>query len=260
LEPYHWGDKGVLQRTKKALYWRFMGYPAFRWASVVHAITPLEQRNLAVLFPTQRIALIPNAVDLRVVDDGLRRGPAYGSPHGPVVGFVGRFHPKKGAHLLIEAFAMADLPSEWQLVLAGPPGHPRYMAHLARLGGKSKVKDRIKFIGPLTNGAKWNFYRSASVVAVPSLSEVVSLVNLEAAACGTPTITTRETGLDEWEDSGGILIEPNIHSLANALTRICSLSIRDYEARSVTSRRFVEEHHSWERVKQQWRALYQSVI
>jgi len=262
LEPYHWRDKGVLQLAKKELYWHAVAYPAFRWASVIHAITRLEGDHLAQLFPDQRIEIIPNAVDLDEVDKGLSGAPlSRRSGRTSTVAFLGRFHPKKGLDLLIEAFVAAQLPAEWSLVLAGPSGEPAYMSLLRDIIARSGVEERIRFIGPLTNSSKWEFYQSATVVAVPSLSEAVGMVNLEAAACGTPTITTYETGLDDWEGSGGgMLIRPNVRELASALQKVCSLSARDYEARSAASRRLVEDRYSWPVVLEKWLRLYDSLL
>ena len=261
LEPYHWRDKGAFHVLKKKVYWYAVAYPAFRSASVVHAITPLEKQHLVRLFPTQRIEVIPNAVDLEEVDTALRdRADPIGTGRAPVIGFLGRFHPKKGAHLLIEAFSMAGLPREWQLVLAGPLGTPSYMAMLAELVKASPVNDRITFIGPVSGNAKWEFYRTATVIAVPSLSEVIGMVNLEAAACGTPTITTYETGLLDWKSGGGILIEPVVAELAAALSTICLGNTAEWQRRSLAARHLVESHYSWKVIRGRWLNLYGSVL
>ena len=58
---------------------------------------------------------------------------------------------------------------------------------------------RIRLIRPLLGEANGT-YKMAAAVAVPSVSEVMGMVNLEAAACCTPTITAYETGLEDWED------------------------------------------------------------
>src|SRR2546425_5861614 len=110
LEPYHWKDRGHFHFVKKKLYWRVIAQPAFRSVRVIHAVTPEEKRNLAGLFDSQSIVVIPNAVDLDHIDRAL--DPASGLARRPVVGFVGRFHPKKGADILIEAFGLADLRQE----------------------------------------------------------------------------------------------------------------------------------------------------
>jgi glycosyltransferase involved in cell wall biosynthesis len=259
LEPYHWHDKGTAHFLKKKAYWHLMALPAFRSIQVVHAITPREKDHLHSLMRDHRIVLIPNAVDLAEID---RTIPpvAEASRKQPVIGFLGRFHPKKGIDLLIEAFAAAELPSEWRLVLAGPAGGPRYMKKLTELVSRSPVRDRISFVGTLVGDAKWRFLREATVIAVPSLSEVIGMVNLEAAACGTPTITTHETGLDDWESGGGALIRPEVRDLALALSEVCSLNATEYARRTIAARRLVESRYAWAVVGRLWLDLYQTLL
>jgi glycosyltransferase involved in cell wall biosynthesis len=244
---------------KKRVYWTLVARPAFDAVRVIHAITPLEKEHLATLFKDREIALIPNAVDLDEIDPALASLP---SPvhREPTVAFLGRFHPKKGVDILIRAFGEADLRQEWRLVLAGPPGTPAYMKELADLVARSPARDRITLAGPVFGEAKWRFYQSAGVVAVPSRSEVIGMVNLEAAACGTPTITTHDTGLLDWESGGGILIRPEVRDLAQALNAMCSAGTEERDRRSQAARRLVENRYSWAAVRELWLNLYQTVI
>jgi len=259
LGPYHWTDKGVFQLLKKKFYWSVMAYPAFRSVQVIHAITFREREYLKVFFKDHPIILIPNAADLDEIDDALRS--LFPRPQRqPLIAFLGRFHSGKGAHILIEAFERADLNSDWRLVLAGPAGTSTYMSHLARLVTTCKKRDRIHFVGEISGAKKWQLYQTATVVAVPSLSEVMGMVNLESAACGTPTITTHETGLEDWEDAGGVLVRPDPGELASALERISRLSGDDYRARSIAARRLIENRYSWKVVRRQWLDLYASLV
>src|SRR2546426_647277 len=258
LEPYHWSDRGVVHLLKKRLYWRLMAFPAFRSVRVIHAITQQEKENLSTFFKDQPIVVIPNAADLGEIDRAMAAIDSRVQKE-PVIGFLGRFHPKKGVEILIRAFAEARLPHEWRLLLAGPSGRPRYMKELADLVAASPVRDRIAFIGSLSGDAKWRFYRRASVVAVPSYSEVIGMVNLEAAACGTPTITTHETGLGDWEAGGGTLIHPEMQELAQALRLMCFASEEEHRGRSAAARRLVENNYSWAAIKHRWLGLYESI-
>ncbi len=257
LEPYHWNDRGRGQYLMKRAYWETMAYPAFRRASLIHAITPTEAHNLQALFPGREIHIIPNAVDLDEIDRELNAlalaGPV---AREPVVGFIGRFHPKKGLDALIDAFSSARLPASWRLRIAGPPGTPEYMARLDLAMAKSPRRDRIEVTGPLFGSDKWRFLRTVSVLAAPSLSEAIGLVNLEAAACGTPTITTHATGLEDWEHGGGFLVAPDAEQLRTALERVSRLSTEEYDARSRGSRDLVERRYSWAVVSTQWRDAY----
>ena len=52
--------------------------------------------------------------------------------------FLSRFIPRKGADMLIEAFARV-CPESGRLVIAGPEGEPGYRAHLERRAQESGV-------------------------------------------------------------------------------------------------------------------------
>jgi len=257
LEPYHWNDRGRRQYLMKRAYWTTMAYPAFRHATVIHAITPTEARNLTRLFPGREVHIIPNAVDLDVIDRELGKLETAGPiVREPVVGFIGRFHAKKGLDALIDAFSSARLPSSWRLRIAGPPGTPEYMARINKALARSTRRDRIDVLGPVFGSDKWRFLRTVSVLAVPSLSEAIGLVNLEAAACGTPTITTKATGLDDWEHGGGLLVSTDTEALRAALERVSRLSTEEYVERSRAGRELVEARYSWSVVSVQWKKAY----
>src|SRR6266516_2641137 len=70
--------------------------------------------------------------------------------------------------------------------------HPESHAALARDLG---VDDVIRFVKPMERSALADWYRSASVVCVPSYSESFGLVALEAQACGTPVVAAQVGGL-----------------------------------------------------------------
>jgi len=99
-------------------------------------------------------------------------------------------------------------------------------------------------------------YRNAWAFCAPSHSEAIGLVNLEAAAAGTPVITTHETGLYDWEEGGGLLIHPRVEELCRALEQIFSWSESERQERGRTLRRLVERRYSLEAVGPQWQALY----
>lgn len=98
--------------------------------------------------------------------------------------------------------------------------------------------------GPLFGEEKRNLIDTAWVLAAPSHSEVVGLVNLEAAARCLPTITTHQTGLHDWEPGDGLLVEPNVDALGQALEAACSWSEQEQRDRGMASRRLVQQRYS----------------
>jgi len=261
LSPYLWNYKGPLGKLKKAVYWRLMGGSVFREATVVHVITEFERRCVAEFLPGARFVTIPNSIDTDQIDDELSHLPrAEPNDDDRIILFVGRLDPTKGVDILIRAFARARIPSEYRLVIAGFERIPAYGVYLRRLVAEEGIAQRTEFVGPLHGRKKLEAYSRAWIVAFPSHSEVVGLVNLEAAACGTPTITTHQTGLSNWEEGGGILVQPDVDDVTHALSRAVSWSSEERSERGARARRLIMECYSWSVMRNAWRDLYLSLV
>lgn len=105
--------------------------------------------------------------------------------------FVGRVHPEKGVHILIEAFASDQGAfAGWQLVIVGPAetklggGGEEYLVDLKRRAGSAAVV----FRGPIFDQiALEEEFRSARAFVYPSLAErgeTFGLAALEGMAHG----------------------------------------------------------------------------
>ena len=258
LEPYHWSERGRFQLLRKRVYSAFYSSPKFRNASVIHAITPLEAKNLRRWYPAESIRVIPNAVKLDAVEKELAKLPS--GRRRKVVGFLGRLHQKKGVDKLITAFRDAKLSGEWRLEIAGPEEDPRYAARLKGMARANGDDTRIDFLGAIFGRDRWDFLSRSWFVAAPSRSEVVAMVNLEAAACATPSITTFETGLTDWEEGGGCLVSLEGRELSEAILSYCSMSEEEIRRRGEASLRLVRSRYSWEAVGTQWTDLYRDVV
>ncbi len=255
LEPWLWKQQGWKVRLKKETYWRLFAYPVLSCADVVHAITPLERDNLRALFPTNRIEVIPNAIDLNetpLVDSRSNREK--------LILFLGRIDPKKGVDILLNAFAEAKLGNDWRVVVIGPTWSISYQEELARIVSERNLIGRVEFLGAVFGEEKLRWIRKAWVLAVPSHSEAVGLVNLEAAANCVPSITTYQTGLYDWTEGGGLLIEPNVEQMKGALIQASAWTDQEREARGWASRALVCKRYSWEAILPQWMSLYDSLV
>ena len=248
-----------LGATKKRFYMALLRDALFHKVTVHHAITPLDRDAIRVFFPRARVEIIPNFVDVPRVDSEL--GKTHARDVEPYVLFVGRVHPSKGIDLLIEAFARADLPSAWRLLIVGPTIDPAYCARLQRVIASHPRGDRIQFKGPVWDPAeKYALMRDAWVTVLPSHTEVISLVNLESSACSTPTITTTATGLLDWTDGGGVLIEASLDPLIAALSACSHWSAEERLQRGIASRRLVDQRYSAAAVMRRWMDLYASLV
>ena len=122
---------------------------------------------------------------------GLDRG-------GPMLLFVGRIQPLKGADVAVRTLAaLQGFPESFLVVVGGPSGiHGQTeMARLRGLVGELGLTGRVRFVAPQPHELLSTYYRAADVCLVPSRSESFGLVALEAAACGTPVVAAAVGGL-----------------------------------------------------------------
>ena len=253
LEPWLWKQQGFAHRLKKILFWSLLARKYMIKSTVVHAITPLERDHLHALLPSCRIEVIPNAIDL------VSFPPSGFRSRDKKFLFLGRLEPKKGIDILIKAFAHASLGSDWTLEIVGPSWSDAYVELLRNLVVNSGLSGRIHFHGPLVGSAKQAILEDSWAMVTPSHSEVVGLVNLEAAAYLLPSITTYQTGLSDWLDGGGLLVSPEVDSLSQALIQSSFWSVEEQFERGLASRALVEKKYSWSAVLPMWEDLYSSI-
>ncbi|MDQ4132016.1 MAG: glycosyltransferase [Actinomycetota bacterium] len=184
-------------------------------SDAILASSPEERAQLEELYGADRdrVEIVPPGVDHDVFSPGEQSDArrALGLGGGPLLLFVGRIQPLKGAAVAIEA--LARLPfADATLVIVGGPSGPEgnaEMRRLRRLVVSCGVQKRVRFVAAQPHEHLAVYYRAADVCLVPSHSESFGLVALEAAACGTPVIAAAVGGLATIVDDGrtGFLVE-----------------------------------------------------
>jgi D-inositol-3-phosphate glycosyltransferase len=170
---------------------------------------------------------------------------------GPVLLFVGRLQPAKGAEVAIRALEeLSGWPEAVLLVVGGPSGPEgeAHVQHLHELAAPLERNGRVRFVGPQPHELLATYYRAADVCIVPSRSESFGLVALEAAACGTPVVASAVGGLATLVEHGtnGFLVEGfDPADYAAAVGRLLAspvLARRMSLAAAVRARRFTWRH------------------
>lgn len=186
----------------------------------------------------ERIEIVSPGVDRAFFAPGQQAQArrAVGLPsEDPVVLFVGRIQPLKGATVALRAFAaLADgadpghaarLGRAQLVIIGGPSGldGPRELADLKRLIAWHGLADRVRHLPPQPHEMLSTYYRAADVCVVPSHSESFGLVALEAAACGLPVVASAVGGLTtlvEQGRSGYLIPDRDPAAYARALAAI----------------------------------------
>lgn len=135
---------------------------------------------------------------------------------------VGRFDPRKGIHVAVEA--LARLPAEATLNVLGS-GDLRYLEELQNLARRLKVTDRVHFGSTPRTELRDRYAAADAVVFAPLWEEGFGLVPLEAMACGTPVVASPTGGATEFLVDGEnclIFEGGNPESLARVLRRLAA--------------------------------------
>jgi glycosyltransferase involved in cell wall biosynthesis len=123
-------------------------------------------------------------------------------PERPTAICVGRLAPEKNLDLLAAVLASASSVQPWHLTFIGDgPERGQLQRRFAGLP--------VTFAGRRSAIEVAAAYRSADVLLMPSLTETVGLVLLEAAACGLPVVTADTPAVRHTVQNGTPLLPPN---------------------------------------------------
>jgi poly(glycerol-phosphate) alpha-glucosyltransferase len=212
-------------------------------------------------------------------------------PGKKVLLFLSRIHPKKGLVNLLRAWATCHSPpvtrhSEWVLAIAGwdQGGHE---AELKQLCGelnipwadvreqKSEIGNRkseiisafsfqnvsVLFLGPQFKENKAACYAQCDGFILPSFSEGVPMVVLEAWVNGKPVVMTPECNLPAGFARGAaIRIETDVASIARGLEEFFRLSAADRATLGANGERLAREQFAWPQLAREMRGVYEWML
>ena len=112
----------------------------------------------------------------------------------------------------------------------------------------------LLFLGPQFGEDKVACYRNCDAFILPSFSEGLPMVILEAWAHGKPVLMTPECNLPEgFAANAAIRIEPSTGSIAEGLEELFRLSSSDLSSLGSNGRKLVRERFTWDIVGSQLR-------
>jgi glycosyltransferase involved in cell wall biosynthesis len=166
----------------------------------------------------------------------------------PTVVYVGKLSEEKGVALLLEALHGIDACTV--VVGFGP----------AREELEAAAGERVLFTGPLEHRHLRHLWPVAQVSVTPSIfSEAFGMVAAEAAACGSPPLVARHSGLAtvaagleaEYPERHRLLASftpGDASDLRSKLAAILALPPAEWQELSAAARRAAVERWSWEHV------------
>ncbi|RXZ71285.1 glycosyltransferase family 4 protein [Agromyces albus] len=156
--------------------------------------------------------------------------------------FVGRVTGEKQIDVLLRAFALLPAELDAKLEIVGGGDQKRNLEHMAvELG----VADQVTFTGYVADDALRGAYHRASVLAMPSIAELQSIVTMEAMASALPIVAANAMALPHLVHDGenGYLFEPGSpEDLAAKLRVVLEAPPAEYRALKEGSLRLIAAH------------------
>jgi glycosyltransferase involved in cell wall biosynthesis len=216
-----WEESPLLYRTVpfSGLYRKFlMGLSRWvlRHSDVVRAISSFTEEKVRRIVSEKPVIVFPTYTDIELF---LEKPSDLINLEEAMVLFVGALVYLKGVHRLLEAMAeVRRKQPQACLVIIGQGDYQDELEHRAESLG---LTEAVEFIPPMSQAALRDYMRRCRLLVLPSLSEGLGRVLIEAMACGRPVVGTRMGGIPDLIQDGvnGYLIPPDeVAPLADRIT------------------------------------------
>jgi glycosyltransferase involved in cell wall biosynthesis len=200
VTPHGMIEPDALQRKglKKKIYWSLIEKKVFDNASAIHCITDAEKTYSDNLSKT-RAFVIPNGISNEIFLE-----KDYSNLNS--ISFIGRFHEKKALDLLLKSLVNFQ---NLNLIVAGG-GEKDYEEYIYNLVKELKLENRVIFKGFANDKIKRKIFEQSLFLVLPSHTEGLSMVGLEAIMNSTPVLTTEKCNFNEvHEYNAGLVMKNN---------------------------------------------------
>jgi phosphatidylinositol alpha-mannosyltransferase len=227
--------------------------PALEKISARIAVSEYARRTLVEHLGGDAV-VIPNGVDV----DFFARAEPKPEWQGGTLGFMGRIdEPRKGLPVLMKALPkiLAAHP-EARLLVAGRGDEKEAVAGLPK-----ELRDRVEFLGMISDEDKARFLRSVDVYVAPNTGgESFGIILVEAMSAGAPVLASDLDAFAQVLDHGSageLFANEDADALADSATRLLGDAARRAELRergSAHVRRF-----DWSTVGADILSVYETV-
>lgn len=239
----------------KKLYNLTIGRRIIKHAVRHIAITEMEKAEfLEYKVREELVSVIPNGID----NNEFYPNPAasavfkerFGLKTVPYILFMGRLNLIKGPDILLKAFIHLSVKFPGlHIVFAGPDEGLR--DQLMDEVKNECLEKRVHFIGYIEGSNKVGAYTGAEFLVVPSRREAMSIVALEAGACGTPVLITTQCGFDEVKEVGCLVVHPCAGELYSGMYNMLS-SNKSLNILGNDLRRLILDRYSWKKTAEKY--------
>lgn len=173
------------------------------------------------------------------------------------VGYVGRLSPEKGALNFIESILLLnDCCFEFSVI-----GDGVLRTNIEQFIHQYNLSDRLKLVGWVPHKSLSTYLNNMKLLVLPSYTEGLPNIILEAMACGTPVLTTSVGAINSLitDEKTGFIMENNSpECIAKNIIR--ALEHPDLDKIAEDARHFVEFEFNYGEAVKRYDKVYQRIL
>ena len=219
------------------------------------AVSDLARSTLKDHFETDAV-VIPNGIDGQKFSNAKVLEEFCGDY---TVGFIGRFEePRKGLQVLIDSLPIvARFIPNVRYLIAGPGESKDFLKEI-----DPQLRNRIKFLGRLTDEDKASFLKSIKIYVAPNTGgESFGIILTEALSAGTAVVASDIPAFEavlENGEAGALFINEDSEDLAKTLVSM----LKDDQKRNrlASNGKLSAQKYDWQVVAEQIESVYEMAI
>ena len=219
------------------------------------AVSELARSTLKDHFETDAV-VIPNGIDGQKFSNAKVLEEFSGDY---TVGFIGRFEePRKGLQVLIDSLPIvARFIPNVRYLIAGPGESKDFLKEI-----DPQLRNRIKFLGRLTDEDKASFLKSIKIYVAPNTGgESFGIILTEALSAGTAVVASDIPAFEavlENGEAGALFINEDSEDLAKTL--VSMLKEDQKRNRLASNGKLSAQKYDWQVVAEQIESVYEMAI
>lgn len=176
-----------------------------------------------------------------------------------LIGYIGRLSVEKGITNLIEAVPKLIEDNNKIMIC----GDGKLFSMLTEMLDEQDIDhSKVKLTGWISHDELPKYLNRFKLLVLPSYTEGLPNIMLEAMACGTPVLATAVGAIPDVIIDGetGFLLENNSpECIAESVLRILSLPIEELECISENARNLIEKEFNFENTIAKWKKVFKSI-
>lgn len=253
-------DFPELCKRTSVIYFKLLFRRSLKKAKKIITVSETVKKDIIKHFNIipSKIKVIPLGVDIvfqRNINKDVKK--KYSLPDKYIL-FVGNLEAKKNLHRLVEAFRILKESTSFdhQLVLVGKKGWG--VGNLQKSVGQLGLQKEVVFLGYAPKEDLPTIYSMADLFVFPSIYEGFGIPPLEAMACGTPVLVSKQGASPEICGDACFQVDP--YSVEDILRGIKELLFNeDLRLELIEKGKTHINQYSWKRTAIETLKIYEEV-